>query len=170
MARSRRCGECAVTSTSPITMRPAVGVSRPAISRSNVLLPHPDGPTSTRNSPSSMHRSRWRIATWPFGNVLASPVSVIAATSSPFRGTNGQAGHNPALTSQHEQRDRNRGHDRSREYLAPWHLVAAAEQGNGNGNGVTIGAKRERECKEELVPAIEKRQDRRASNAGRGER
>ena len=56
------------------------------------------------------------------------------------------------------------------EYLAPWHLIAAAEQRNGHGNGVTVGAKREREGKEELVPAIEKRQDGRARDAGCGDR
>ncbi len=36
---------------------PAVGCSNPAISRSSVLLPQPDAPTSTRNSPAGTVRS-----------------------------------------------------------------------------------------------------------------
>jgi len=31
---------------------PAVGISNPAMSRRMVVFPHPDGPTSTTNSPS----------------------------------------------------------------------------------------------------------------------
>ena len=33
-------------------MRPASGVSKPAITRSSVVLPQPDGPSSAKNSPS----------------------------------------------------------------------------------------------------------------------
>src|SRR4051794_27930216 len=39
---------------------PSVGASRPAIRRSSVDLPQPDGPTKTMNSPSAMSRSRPR--------------------------------------------------------------------------------------------------------------
>ena len=34
-----------------MTMRPASGRSNPAIMRSVVVLPHPDGPSSEKNSP-----------------------------------------------------------------------------------------------------------------------
>ena len=34
-------------------MRPLSGVSNPAISRSNVVLPQPEGPSSAKNSPRS---------------------------------------------------------------------------------------------------------------------
>jgi hypothetical protein len=37
-------------------MRPAVGSSNPAISRSVVVLPHPDGPSSEKNSPPTTGR------------------------------------------------------------------------------------------------------------------
>src|SRR6266581_1706092 len=36
---------------------PPLGCSRPAMSRSRVVLPHPDGPSRTRYSPSSVTRS-----------------------------------------------------------------------------------------------------------------
>ncbi len=42
-----------VTSRSPMTIRPAVGVSSPAMQRSNVVLPHPDGPRRARISPAT---------------------------------------------------------------------------------------------------------------------
>src|SRR5213079_443240 len=36
---------------------PEVGCSKPAIIRSVVVLPHPDGPSSEKNSPDGMSRS-----------------------------------------------------------------------------------------------------------------
>ena len=48
----RRCaGATPVTSRSPIKMRPALGVSSPAIMRSVVDLPQPDGPSRTTSLP-----------------------------------------------------------------------------------------------------------------------
>ncbi len=43
-----------VTSSLPILIAPSLIGSSPAISRSSVDLPQPDGPTKTANSPSSM--------------------------------------------------------------------------------------------------------------------
>ena len=42
------------TTFSPIIISPSSGVSRPAKQRSNVVLPQPDGPNRTRNSPDSI--------------------------------------------------------------------------------------------------------------------
>ena len=39
-----------------IRIWPSVGNSKPAIMRSNVVLPQPDGPSSTKNSPAMMSR------------------------------------------------------------------------------------------------------------------
>src|SRR5256885_10839345 len=44
-------------------MRPSSGRSKPAISRSVVVLPEPDGPSSVKNSPASISRSTWSTAT-----------------------------------------------------------------------------------------------------------
>ena len=49
----------------PMTSSPAVTSSRPAIIRSRVDLPQPDGPTSTRSSPSATSRSTSSTATTP---------------------------------------------------------------------------------------------------------
>ena len=48
---------------SPIRKMPEVISSNPATKRRAVVLPHPDGPTSTMNSPSSISRSSpWRAS------------------------------------------------------------------------------------------------------------
>src|SRR5689334_19490810 len=52
MATSRSFGGRLFTTRSPIRISPAVIFSRPAIIRSKVDLPQPDGPTRTTNSPS----------------------------------------------------------------------------------------------------------------------
>ena len=49
---SRSFGGTSFTTRSPIESVPALIDSSPAIMRSIVLLPQPDGPTSTTNSPS----------------------------------------------------------------------------------------------------------------------
>jgi hypothetical protein len=50
MAMSRSFGGTSLTTWPPIAISPPVMSSSPAIMRSVVLLPQPDGPTSTTNS------------------------------------------------------------------------------------------------------------------------
>ena len=52
MAMSRSLGGRSLTTRSPIVIVPELISSSPAIERSAVDLPQPDGPTSTMNSPS----------------------------------------------------------------------------------------------------------------------
>src|SRR5690349_21676635 len=47
------------------TMRPAVGVSKPASMRSSVVLPQPDEPSSAKISPLAMSIETWLTATAP---------------------------------------------------------------------------------------------------------
>src|SRR5438105_8756368 len=54
---SRCCGATLLTTRSPIRIRPSETFSSPASMRSAVVLPEPDGPTRTMNSPSWMSRS-----------------------------------------------------------------------------------------------------------------
>src|SRR3989449_10408000 len=56
MAMSRSMGAKSLTIFSPMKTSPAVMVSKPATMRRVVVLPHPDGPTSTTNSLSRMCR------------------------------------------------------------------------------------------------------------------
>ncbi len=55
------------TTRPPMESSPAEISSSPAIMRKVVDLPHPDGPTITRNSPSSIFRLRSVTALKPFG-------------------------------------------------------------------------------------------------------
>src|ERR1043166_215573 len=59
---SRSLGGTSLTRSPPIRISPSVTSSRPAIMRKVVLLPQPDGPTSTMNSLSAISRSMPRTA------------------------------------------------------------------------------------------------------------
>src|SRR3954454_19572782 len=52
-----------VTSAPMSSTVPASGCSKPAMTRSVVVLPEPEGPSSVKNSPRAMSRSRFSIAT-----------------------------------------------------------------------------------------------------------
>src|SRR5437773_9058465 len=67
---SRSEGEIPFTTRPPIKMRPRVGFSSPATHRRAVVLPHPDGPTRIRNSPSAIWSERSSRATVPPGKAL----------------------------------------------------------------------------------------------------
>ncbi|MNU03652.1 hypothetical protein D3C72_2477490 [compost metagenome] len=56
MAIPRLDGGTSLTRSPSMNMSPPVISSRPAIMRSNVDLPQPDGPTKTTNSPCLMSR------------------------------------------------------------------------------------------------------------------
>src|SRR6266545_5221283 len=56
MAMSRSLGGRSLTTRSPMAISPAVISSSPATMRSVVVLPQPDGPTSTMNSLSRIVR------------------------------------------------------------------------------------------------------------------
>src|SRR3954451_4422032 len=57
MPRLRRCAGICVTLSPATRMRPASGSSKPAIIRSVVVLPQPEGPRSAKNSPGSIFKS-----------------------------------------------------------------------------------------------------------------
>src|SRR5205809_5368356 len=78
MARSR--GSRWVMSRSPRRIEPSSTVSRPAIIRNKVVLPQPEGPTSTMNSPSLIVRLMPSTALTPPGNVLLTPLKTISLT------------------------------------------------------------------------------------------
>ena len=68
------------TTSPPIAMAPDVGCSRPATIRSAVVFPHPDGPTRTMNSPSSIVHVRSSTATVPSGKTLPTSWNETSAT------------------------------------------------------------------------------------------
>ena len=80
MLTSRSNGATRVTSRPLSITVPAVGCSNPAIMRSTVVLPEPDGPSMEKNSPSAMSRSTPATASIE-PNDLRSPASLIAGAS-----------------------------------------------------------------------------------------
>src|SRR6266571_5079418 len=83
MAMSRSRGSRCVISRSPREIEPPSTVSRPAIIRNKVVLPQPEGPTSTMNSPLSIVRLIPSTALTPPGNVLLTPLNTISLTGGP---------------------------------------------------------------------------------------
>src|SRR6266540_484582 len=111
---SRCLGSTSVTSRSPMRIAPSLTSSSPAMQRKRVVLPQPDGPTSTMNSPSWIVRSTQSTARTPFGNVLTTVCSSMPATS---RSALQPGRHDPAreLSLQGEERHyrRQREHHRA---------------------------------------------------------
>ena len=68
-----------MTTRSPIAIVPRVMLSSPATIRSAVVLPHPDGPTSTMNSSSLMSSERSETAVVPSAYTLETPSITIPA-------------------------------------------------------------------------------------------
>ena len=80
MFTSRAYGACVGDVDAAERIRPAVGTSKPAIIRSTVVLPEPDGPSIEKNSPSARSRSMPSTAvTSP--NVFRSPRRLTAVAS-----------------------------------------------------------------------------------------
>src|ERR1700761_531081 len=89
-------------------MLPPVTSSSPAIRRSNVVLPQPDGPTKTTNEPSAISRSApLMMLTGP--KDFFTPCSVIWPMVSPpplLHGAEGQAADQLPLAKPSENKDR----------------------------------------------------------------
>src|SRR4051812_10741679 len=92
MLTSRRFGGTPTTFWPCRKTSPSVGSSNPAIIRIVVVLPHPDGPSSEKNSPSPMATStpltawtaspcEWNVLTMPFSSIAASSVRVALSAS-----------------------------------------------------------------------------------------
>ena len=56
MPTSRFHGGSGATSAPPMRMRPVSTALKPAMARSSVVLPQPDGPRKAKNSPGSIER------------------------------------------------------------------------------------------------------------------
>src|SRR5450756_2571632 len=81
MAMSRSRGAMSLTTLSPMETVPDVMVSSPARMRSAVVLPQPEGPTSTTNSPSATTRLMSDTACVPSENTLVTALKVTPATT-----------------------------------------------------------------------------------------
>src|SRR6516162_5467138 len=131
--------------------------------RSAVVLPQPDGPTSTTNSPSCTSRLRSETARWPSPYVLLTSSNVMAAMASSLflHRARGRV-HDPALEDEEENRDGDRHQDRRRELEGV--PVARAELPGGElrdalGEREQTRALRRDDEVRQLVPRSLERQD-----------
>src|SRR5438876_2855590 len=114
MATSRSRGGKSLTTWLPMRISPSLISSRPATIRSAVVFPHPEGPTSTTNSPSRTVSVRSRTATVPPPYSLLTFKNWISATDRSC----GEAKRDPPLHEEEEHddrqsRQRGAGHQRS---------------------------------------------------------
>src|SRR5919106_2030759 len=172
---SRSLGASSLTTRSPIRTSPSVMSSSPAIIRSAVDLPHPDGPTRIMNSPSPISRLICFTASVPSGNrLVTSSITISAISLSPLslHGARRQPGHDAALEDQHEDDDRH-GHDHPGRGDVPGRLGELrlpGEEGERRGNGSRRVRRGEGDREQELVPREDEDQDRAGEHAGRGQR
>src|SRR5580692_6906365 len=130
---SRSFGGRSLTTSPPIEMSPEVTSSRPAIMRSVVDLPQPDGPTSTTNSLSGMSRLMLRTTSTLSKRLttLRNATSAIANLSIPGTLTLGRAGGQAGDVIVHQERidheRRRRGNQRAGHQHAPLIDIAADE-------------------------------------------
>src|ERR1051325_2193970 len=138
MAMLRSIGGRSFTTSSPMRISPEVISSRPATMRSVVVLPQPDGPTSTTNSLSRMSRFTSLTAWNPFSYFLFSARMLTFATLA-FHGT-GQAGD---VVLDEERIRHSSGHgaeQRAGHQLAPEEDVAADQLGHhADRHGLLVG-------------------------------
>src|SRR5207244_5953705 len=127
MAMSRAFGGTSFTTSPPMAISPSVMSSKPAIMRSVVVLPQPEGPTSTTNSLSAMSRSMPRTAgtsSYSLNTFRKFTCAIVLA----FGGAGGQAGD----VVVHEERvddERRRGAEQRRGHdLPPVEHVALDER------------------------------------------
>src|SRR2546423_7679093 len=126
MAMSRWRGAARVPSGPPIEIEPELTSSRPAIIRRSVDFPHPDGPTSTMNSPSPTVSETSSIARKPFAKSFVTCSSRISPTTSSFHGAGGQPERDLALHEAEEDEHGDRGQPLAGHQPAPVHLPTRA--------------------------------------------
>src|SRR5690606_972761 len=163
MARPRRAGARPVASTPSIRMVPELTSSRPAMSRSRVDLPQPEGPTKTTNSPSAISRSTPGITFTPL-NSLVTRSRVIAPSLLPlFDRADGEAADLLLLAEPAHDQNRRDGHGRRRRELGPEESLRAGVRRDEGGQRRRAGGG-EVQRPERLVP----RQDN-VQQQGRGD-
>src|SRR6516164_3236241 len=168
MAMSRSFGGTSLTTSPPIAMSPSVISSSPAIIRSVVDLPHPDGPTSTTNSWSAMSRSMPRTAStssYRFTTLR----KLTSAMSSALCRAGGQPGDIVVHQEGIDQQGRCGSKQRSSHDLSPVEDVTLDQGGDdADGHDQLVGRGREHQRIEELRPGRGEGENRSCNQAWQG--
>src|SRR5882724_119324 len=151
MARPRLAAGTSFIRTRSMKRSPTVIASSPAISRSNVDLPHPEGPTRTTNSRSLTSRSMFRsTSTWAKRLPRPRALSSLMAGAS-LHGPLRQAADELPLEGEEGDQDRD---DRDHQAGHQHRPVVAQRIGkahHADGDGLDVLALHEGEREDELV-------------------
>src|SRR6185503_18600833 len=160
MLRSR--GGRSETSRSPMRTVPPSMRSSPARQRRSVVLPHPEGPRRTMNSPSRTRRST-SFSAIVLPNTLRTVSNATLAISSPPRSPEIEE----VLAHEEDEEERRDDHEETaRELEVERGLVEPREDVRGQRSL----AHREDRRREHLVPAAHEREDRGGGEARKSER
>src|SRR6266581_9697644 len=151
MAMSRSIGAKSLTTFSSIRMRPEVMLSSPATMRKVVVLPQPEGPTSTTNSLSWISRFTSMTA-WTSSYILLRPrMTTLAMYLSLYR--SGDAGDVMFDKERIDEGHRDRPQQRAGHQLAPVEHIAPHQfGGDADRHGLLVGRGEEDEGVDEFVP------------------
>src|ERR1700722_14777222 len=156
MAMSRAFGGTSVRSRPPTRNWPPEMVSSPAIMLRVVVLPHPDGPTSTTNEPSAISRFRCGMTTCAPKRFSMS-IKETLANGAPFpsaldRADKIAAG-NPAIGENEQDHDRDLRNDQaSRGQVERGNVAVAVELEHADRDRKDRLAIEEHEGEHELLP------------------
>src|SRR6266568_8365501 len=166
---SRSIGAKSLTTVSSIRMRPEVMLSSPATIRKVVVLPQPEGPTSTTNSLSRISRFTSMTA-WTSSYFLWSPrMTTLAIYLSLYRP--GDAGDVMFDKERIDKGHRDRPQQRAGHQFAPVEHIAPHQfGGDADRHGLLIGRREEDEGIDELVPRQREGKDPGRQNARYGDR
>src|ERR1700730_13034874 len=155
---SRSMGGRSLTTVSPMSTSPELMDSRPATIRNVVVLPHPDGPTRTRNSLSRISRFT-SLTTCVASNILFKLQSSTLAMASPFD-VAGETGNVILDEERVDNRHRNRAQQRACHELPPEKYVPADQLGGDADRHRLLSRRREKHQRvDELVPRQGERKD-----------
>src|SRR3989338_7892165 len=151
---SRSLGGTSETSRPPMLRRPESANSSPAMMRSKVVLPQPEGPSKETNSPSATVNDTPSSTALPPANDLRISSTFTSAMMSSLHRSRGETLDDAALEGEHDGHDRKRrDHDGGGD-LPPRDLVDrhAREHGDAHGHGAGRVARDQGLRDQELVP------------------
>src|SRR5271165_1138909 len=198
MAMSRSFGVSSLTTFPPIRSVPLVMSSSPATIRNAVVFPHPDGPTSTMNSPSATSSEKSFTAWKPFSYTLfifsmstvaimppyrgyrtyrscpacraRLPAVAVSSQDSSFHRTGGQARDHEPAEDEDQDADRHHRHHAGGEDRAVWGREHRAELRDADRDGAVAVGDVEGERHQELGPAGGEAEDGGREYTGQGHR
>src|SRR6185503_147179 len=158
MAMSRSMGARSLTTRPSMLISPEVMSSSPATMRSVVVLPQPEGPTSTTNSRSPISRFTFFTACTSSYLLFRLRIRTLAIQPrlSPCISTFYAAGHAGDVILDEEgidDRHRDRADQRARHQRPPEEHVAADQlRDHADRDGLLLGRREEHQRIDELVP------------------